>query len=54
MRHASTGSVIPCTQNEKHQKLILDYVNVLKTEAYKLGTHATHAAAISPARRAAD
>jgi hypothetical protein len=32
-------SVIPCQQNESLQKLIRDYVEVLKTEAHKLGAH---------------
>ena len=32
-------SVIPCQQNEALQKLIRDYVETLKTEAHKLGTH---------------
>jgi hypothetical protein len=32
-------SVIPCQQNEELQKLIRDYVEVLKTEAHKLGAH---------------
>lgn len=32
-------SVIPCLQNEKLQKLILDYAEVLKTDAHKLGAH---------------
>jgi hypothetical protein len=32
-------SVIPCQQNKDLQKLIRDYVEVLKTEAHKLGTH---------------
>lgn len=32
-------SVIPCEQNEKLQQMIVDYVEVLKTEAHKLGGH---------------
>jgi len=32
-------SVIPCEQNEELQKLILDYAEVLKTDAHKLGAH---------------
>jgi hypothetical protein len=32
-------SVIPCLQNEELQKLILDYAEVLKTDAHKLGAH---------------
>ncbi|MGD0547368.1 MAG: hypothetical protein ABR991_06010 [Terracidiphilus sp.] len=32
-------SVIPCQQNEELQTLILDYAEVLKTEAHRLGTH---------------
>ncbi|SLM41757.1 Conserved hypothethical protein [Nitrospira sp. ND1] len=32
-------SILPCQQNKELQKLILDYVEVLKTEAHKLGTH---------------
>lgn len=32
-------SVIPCQQNKDLQKLIREYVEVLKTEAHKLGTH---------------
>jgi hypothetical protein len=32
-------SVIPCKQNEELQVLIRDYVEVLKTEAHKLGFH---------------
>lgn len=32
-------SVIPCEQNMELQKLIHDYVEVLKTDAHKLGTH---------------
>jgi hypothetical protein len=32
-------SVIPCQQNAELQKLIQDYVEVLKTEAHKLGAH---------------
>ena len=32
-------SVIPCKQNEELQVLIRDYVEVLKTEAHKLGSH---------------
>jgi hypothetical protein len=32
-------SVIPCQQNEELQRLIREYVEVLKTEAHKLGTH---------------
>ncbi|MHB1936607.1 MAG: hypothetical protein ACYDC6_12810 [Acidobacteriaceae bacterium] len=32
-------SVIPCQQNKELQKLIRDYVEVLKTDAYKLGSH---------------
>ncbi len=32
-------SVIPCSQNEQLQRLIRDYVEVLKTEAHKLGSH---------------
>jgi hypothetical protein len=32
-------SVIPCLKNEKLQKLIRDYAEVLKTEAHKLGAH---------------
>ena len=32
-------SVIPCQQNEELQKLIRDYVEVLKTDAHKLGSH---------------
>lgn len=32
-------SVIPCEKNKKLEKLILQYSEVLKTEAHKLGTH---------------
>lgn len=32
-------SVIPCQQNEELQKLIRAYVEVLKAEAHKLGSH---------------
>lgn len=32
-------SIIPCQQNKKLQTLILEYVDVLKTEAHKLGSH---------------
>jgi len=32
-------SVIPCVQNEELQKLIHDYVEALKTQAHKLGSH---------------
>ena len=32
-------SVIPCQQNAELQRLIRDYVEVLKTEAHKLGAH---------------
>jgi hypothetical protein len=32
-------SVIPCQQNEELQRLIVEYAEVLKTEAHKLGTH---------------
>ena len=32
-------SVIPCSQNMALKKLILDYADVLKTEAHKLGAH---------------
>ena len=32
-------SVIPCTQNQELRKLIRDYAETLKVDAYKLGTH---------------
>jgi hypothetical protein len=32
-------SIIPCQQNEELHALIRDYVEVLKTEAHKLGSH---------------
>lgn len=32
-------SVIPCQQNERLKTLIRDYVEVLKTEAHRLGAH---------------
>src|SRR6266700_780489 len=32
-------SIIPCSNNLELQKLIRNYVEVLKTEAHKLGTH---------------
>jgi len=32
-------NVIPCLQNDELQKLILEYAEVLKVEAHKLGTH---------------
>lgn len=36
-------SVIPCLQNEKLQKLIEDYAEILKTDAHQIGTHALSA-----------
>src|SRR5882762_7014346 len=32
-------SVIPCEQNMELQRRILEYAEVLKTEAHKLGSH---------------
>ena len=32
-------SIIPCEQNKDLEKKILDYAEVLKTQAHQLGTH---------------